>query len=93
LEASLGYNTNHNGQPGERAQEERILTEEERDFKSYLRAKALGMAAFQRARARQHSRLTWIRKGDSNTRFFQLHAKRRKKNYFFKTMARALPFN
>jgi hypothetical protein len=66
----------------ERAQEERILTAEERDFKAYLRAKALGMAAFQRARARQHSRLTWIRKGDSNTRFFQLHANmRRKKNY------------
>ena len=44
--------------------------------------KSLGLAAIQRARARQHSRLTWIRKGDTNTKFFQLHANaRHKKNY------------
>lgn len=54
----------------ERAQEERMLTQAEINFKKYLKTKALGMAAVQKSRARQHSRLTWIRKGDTNTRFF-----------------------
>jgi hypothetical protein len=66
----------------ERAQEDRLLTADEIDFMKYLKLKALGLAAVQKARARQHSRLTWIRKGDTNTRFFQLHANaRRKKTY------------
>jgi exonuclease III len=54
----------------ERAQEDRLLTADEIDFMKYLKLKALGLAAVQKARARQHSRLTWIRKGDTNTRFF-----------------------
>lgn len=59
-----------------------MLTPEELEFKKYLKTKALGIAAMQKARARQHSRLTWIRKGDTNTRFFQLHANIRwKKTY------------
>ncbi|WVZ83331.1 hypothetical protein U9M48_030492 [Paspalum notatum var. saurae] len=46
-----------------------------------LKMRLMGLAAIQRSRARQHSRITWIKKGDSNTRFFQLHANaRRKKN-------------
>jgi hypothetical protein len=49
------------------------------EFKKYLKIKAFGIAAMQKARAQQHSRLTWIRKGDTNTRFFQLHANVRKK--------------
>lgn len=61
----------------ERAQENRILTSDELEFKRYLKAKALGISVVQKARARQHSRLTWIRKGDTNTRFFQLHANTR----------------
>jgi len=66
----------------EKAQERRMLTTEELEFKRYLKMKSLGLAAIQRARARQHSRLTWIRKGDTNTKFFQLHANaRHKKNY------------
>lgn len=44
------------------------------------------MAAVQKSRARQLSRLTWIRKGDSNTRFFQLHANMRKKKSFIATL-------
>jgi len=38
--------------------------------------------------ARQHSRLTWMRKGDSNTRFFHLHANMRKKKSFIVTLTR-----
>jgi len=66
----------------ERAQESIILTPEELEFKKYLKTKALGIAAIQKARARQHSRLTWIRKGDTNTRFFQLQANIRRKKTF-----------
>jgi hypothetical protein len=66
----------------EKAQEERTLTQEEWEFKKYLKTKSMGIAAIQKSRARQHSRLTWIRKGDTNTRFFQLHANMRKKKSF-----------
>lgn len=42
----------------EKAQESRLLSHDELHFKKYLKNKALGMAAVQKARARQHSRLT-----------------------------------
>jgi len=42
----------------ERAQESRTLTPEELEFKKYFKTKALGIAAMQKARAWQHSRLT-----------------------------------
>ena len=38
----------------EKAQEARTLTPEELEFKKYLKAKALGIAAIQKSRARQH---------------------------------------
>ena len=41
----------------------------------------------QKARARRHSRLTWIRKGDTNTRFFQLHANARRKRTFITSLS------
>jgi hypothetical protein len=66
----------------ERAQEARPLTQEEMAFKQYLKTKALGLAAIQKSRARQHSRLTWIRKGDTNTRFFHVHANARRKKVY-----------
>ena len=69
----------------EKAQEERSLTQEEWEFKKYLKTKSMGIAAIQKSRARQHSRLTWIRKGDTNTCFFQLHANMRKKKSFIAT--------
>ena len=71
----------------ERAQESRNLTPEETDFKKYLKTKALGIAAMQKARACQHSWLTWIRKGDTNTRFFQLHANIRRKKTFISALS------
>lgn len=70
----------------ERAQEERLLTQDEQAFKRYLKSKALGLAAVQKTRARQHSRLTWIRKGDTNTRLFQLHANARRKKIFIPSL-------
>jgi hypothetical protein len=70
----------------EKAQERRTLSTEELEFKKYLKVKSLGLAAIQKARARQHSRLTWIRKRDSNTRFFQLHANARRKKSYISTI-------
>jgi hypothetical protein len=71
----------------EKAQESRQLSQEEQEFKKYLKNKSLGMAAVQKARARQHSRLTWLPKGDTNTRFFQLHANMRKNRSFIATLS------
>lgn len=70
----------------EKAQENRPLTQDELAFKKYLKNKALGLAAVQKTRARQHARLSWIRKGDTNTRFFQLHANMRKKKAFIASL-------
>lgn len=70
----------------EKAQEERLLTLEELEFKRYLKTKAMGLAAVQKSRARQHARLSWIRKGDTSTRFFQLHANMRKKKSFIASL-------
>jgi hypothetical protein len=61
------------------AQEQRSLTTEELQFQKYLKAKSVGLAAIQRARTRQHSRLTWLRKGDACTRLCMLHENNRKK--------------
>lgn len=70
----------------EKAQEDRPLTQEELEFKRYLKAKAMGLAVVQRARARQHARLSWMRKGDTNTRFFQLHVNMMKKKLFIASL-------
>jgi hypothetical protein len=63
------------------AQETRLLSEEERKFRKWLKGKLSGLAAINKARARQHSRMTTIKMADANTRFFHIKAngKRRKK--------------
>lgn len=52
------------------AQEERTLSDEERRLRGLLKAKLLGLAAIDRARWWQKSRLTEIKEGDASTRFF-----------------------
>lgn len=64
------------------AQEERALSDEERRLRGLLKAKLLGLAAIDRARWRQKSRLTEIKEGDASTRFFHQRASgRRRKNH------------
>jgi hypothetical protein len=46
-------------------------------FWLYLKAKTVNLAAIQQTRARQHSRLTWLRIGDACTKLFMLHASNR----------------
>ena len=64
------------------AQESRDLSYEERSLRSFLKNKLLGIAALDRIRWRQHSRVLWLRHGDANTRLFHLRANgRRRKNH------------
>jgi hypothetical protein len=54
----------------ESAQESRHLSSEERQLLSTLKFRVMGLAAIEKSRARQKSRLTWLRKGDANTNTF-----------------------
>lgn len=66
----------------ETAQENRILTTQELDFLKQLKNRVLGLSAIEKSRARQQSRLTWLRKGDANTKYFQLMVNMRKRKNF-----------
>ena len=66
----------------ETTQEVRALTLEELDLLRRLKLRSIGLALIEKARIRQRSRLTYIRFGDANTKFFQLRANSRsRKNY------------
>jgi endonuclease/exonuclease/phosphatase family metal-dependent hydrolase len=66
----------------ETAQEDRPLSLAELDLLRRLKARSVGLALIEKSRIRQRSRLTYIRLGDANTKFFQLRANARsRKNY------------
>lgn len=64
------------------AQEKRTLTQKEFCLRKLLKSRVLGLAALERVRKRQASRLLWLKAGDASTKLF--HAKmasRRRKNF------------
>ena len=64
------------------AQELMPLSVEERDIRTRLKRKVVALAIMERARKRQNSRITNLKEGDANTRFFHLRVNhRRRKNF------------
>jgi hypothetical protein len=63
------------------AQEGRQLSSNEQTLKRDLKLRALGLAAVERSRRKQASRINWLKSGDVCTRFFHLkmNARRRRK--------------
>jgi hypothetical protein len=68
------------------AQESRVLFAEETQLKRLLKSRIMGLTAIERSIARQQSRLTWIKKDDANTRYFQIMASSKRKNNFISVL-------
>lgn len=64
------------------AQENRSLTVEEVELLRDLKVRVLGLAAVERSRRRQSSRIVWLKAGDACTRFFHLRMTARKRRNF-----------
>lgn len=66
----------------DRMEESRGLSGQERFLHRELKRKYLALASLERTMARQRSRISWLREGDANTRFFHQHAAwRRRRNF------------
>ena len=64
------------------AQESRSLSLEEREIRARLKRRIIGLVALERSRKRQCSRITKLKEGDANTKYFHLHVNaRRRKNF------------
>jgi hypothetical protein len=66
----------------ETTQELRILCPTESQLLSTLKHRIMRLATIEKSRAKQKSRITWLRKGDANTKYFQLMANVRKQKHY-----------
>jgi hypothetical protein len=64
------------------AQDGRTLSQDEKVLKGMLKKKSLLLASLKRTIAKLRSRINWLKEGDANTSFFQLHARHRKRKNF-----------
>ena len=68
------------------AQESKRLSEEESSLRQDLKIRILGLAAIERSRRRQASRITFIKAGDACTRFFHLKMAARKRRQYISSL-------
>jgi hypothetical protein len=66
----------------EEAQEQTVLSSGEHLLIKTLKQRLLGLAVVEKSRARHKSRITWLRKGDANTKKIQVMANIRKQKNF-----------
>jgi hypothetical protein len=65
--------------------ESRHLSPEERDIRTRLKRRVIGLAALERARKKHRARINDLRDGDANTKFFHRKVNaRRRKNFILK---------
>lgn len=68
------------------AQESRSLSDKERLLIFNLKSRVLGLAVLNKIKIRQRSRLTWIKEGDVNSKFFYLKANSRRRKNFIQSL-------
>ena len=68
------------------AQETRTLSVAEFNLRKLLKLRLVGLAAIERARRRQASRVLWLRAGDASTKFFHAKCCSRRRKKFIHTI-------
>lgn len=68
------------------AQETRPLSDDECVLRSNLKARILGLAVLNKIQIRQRSRLTWLKEGDVNSKFFHIKENSRRRKNFIQTL-------
>jgi hypothetical protein len=68
------------------AQERRRLNTHERDLRARLKRKVIALAVVERARKKQSARISHIKEGDANTKFFHLRVNARRRKIFIQRL-------
>jgi hypothetical protein len=68
------------------AQEHRLLSVGERELRSCLKAREVGLACINRIKARQRARIKWLKLGDANTKYFHSRAAHRKQKNMIQSL-------
>ncbi len=68
------------------AQESRQMSQAELTLRRGLKDRVLGIAVVERARKKQAARITYLKEGDANTKFFHLRMNARKRKIFIQRL-------